>query len=129
MPLRSYTQPTHARPDVACTARRIRAVRRREYQIAPNVVITIASGIPGKAQRGEIDRTRCLKANGAATAQRSVHTNTAATHTSYRRNAGGSGAAGSSGSAGVEGFEVVEFTGKGMEVGGYLILRSGRAVW
>lgn len=73
------------------------AVRRRESQIALKVVVTTASGIPGKAQRGEIDGAKSLSTNGAATALRSVQTNTAATQTSYRRRAGGSGAIGSAG--------------------------------
>ena len=97
IPLRSYTQLTHARPDAARTARLIRSVRRRAYQNAPTVVVTIASGIPGRAQRGEIDGAARLSTNGAATALRAVHTNTAATLASYRRNAGGSGEAGSVG--------------------------------
>ncbi len=131
MPRRSYTQPTHARPDAACTARRIRTVRSREYQNALNVVVTIASGIPGKAHKGEIDGARRLTTNGAATAPRSVHTNTAATQTSYRRTAGGNGAAGPpglDGSEGLEGLEIseaVEVTGNGTAQRGG---RTGRHV-
>lgn len=107
MPPRSYTQPTHARPDAACTARLIWAVRRREYQIAPNVVVPIASGIPGRAHRGEIREATSLSTKGVATAPNAVHTNTAAIQSSYRRRAGGSGAAlGSVGSEGLEGLKV-----------------------
>jgi len=96
-PSRLYTQPTHARPDAARTARLIRAVRRREYQIAPNVVVTIEIGIAGRAHTGESHGNRRLSRKGAATAPRAVHTNTAAIQTSYRRSAGGRGAKGSEG--------------------------------
>ncbi len=96
-PPRSYTQRTHARPDAACTARLIPAVQRREYQIDPNVVVTMASGIPGRAQSGEIEGATRLSRKGAATAPRVVHMNTPAINSSYRRKAGGSGAGGSVG--------------------------------
>lgn len=75
----------------------MRSERRREYQIAPKVVVTIASGIPGNAHRGEIHGAKRLRTNGAATALKTLPTNTAATHTSYRRTAGGSGSTGSVG--------------------------------
>ena len=91
-PPRSYTQPTHARPAAARTARLIRAVRQREYQIIPNVVVRIVTGIPGRAHSCEIQGATPRSRKGAATAPRAVQMNTAAIRNSYRRKAGGSGA-------------------------------------
>lgn len=65
--------------------------------MAAKVIVTTASGIPGRAHRGEIQGATGRSTNGEATAIRRVPTNTAATQSSYRRNAGGIGAAGSVG--------------------------------